>query len=200
MTTPQDQAKETASTALAVANEHLTLLEDFELTCAEDNDIAADMLQDVKARHKVLEAKRKTITKPLLAAKKAVDDLFREPRDMLEAAEKIIKDKIAGYLEGVAAQNAEAYAAAGSADTVEEATEALATVNSTEAPAGVTVRYTYRVTVFNEAIVPERFRVIDVAAIQQFTNAAVKENGEPTPIPGVEFEKVPVVTSRRASR
>lgn len=193
---PEEQAAEAASKALTVVTEELNALEFWAIESAADNEIAAEFLRDVKARHKALETQRKTITKPLNAATKAVNDLFRAPRSMLEQAEQILKGKIAGYLEAQEQANVEALEAAAEASTPDEAATALATIEQADAPAGVSVRHKYRAIVFNPGIVPDQFRMPDEAAIQNFTDAAVKLNGKPTPIPGVRFEKVPIVTSR----
>lgn len=58
---------------------------------------AAELLRTVKALSKKLEDTRKGITSPLDVAKKAVMDLFRAPSDVLETAEKKIKDEMIIY-------------------------------------------------------------------------------------------------------
>jgi hypothetical protein len=196
MSTPKEQAKQVVSKSLAVITAELDELEDWTIDDDEDSELAADMLRDVKARHKALEAKRKEITKPLNAATKAVNDLFRAPRSMLEQAEQLLKSKIAGYLEAQDQANAAALETAAIADTPAEASAALASIGQTEAPAGVSVRSHYRAIVFNPEIVPYQFLMPDEAKIQDFTNAAVRERGKPEPIPGVRFEKIAIVSSR----
>lgn len=193
----QEQAEQAASTALATITAEFAELELWEIDTAEENDFAADMLRDVKARHKALEDKRKTITKPLNAATKAVNDLFRPPRQLLERAEKHLKRKIAGYLEAQAVEQAAAVQAVAVAETPEQAVEALDAIQpAATTPAGVTVRYVWRAVVFSPDIVPDEFRMIDLEAIQAHTNGSAKMYGEPTPIPGVRFEKESIVTSR----
>lgn len=59
--------------------------------------MAATFLQDIKARAKTLEGRRKLITAPLDAAKKAVMDLFREPTEFLAKAEINIKTAMLSY-------------------------------------------------------------------------------------------------------
>jgi len=56
-----------------------------------DYDMAGTLLQKIKGRAKTIEEKRKEITKPLDAAKKAVMDLFRGPLITLAAAESTVK-------------------------------------------------------------------------------------------------------------
>lgn len=58
---------------------------------------AARELQEIKGRAKALDEKRKAITAPLDAAKKAVMDLFRSPLATLEQAESVIKRAIVAW-------------------------------------------------------------------------------------------------------
>lgn len=197
----QEQAQQVTATALATVAAEIAELEHWTIESDDDNEFAAEMLRDVKARHKALEAKRKTITKPLAQAKKAVDDLFRKPRTLLESAEYILKGKIAGYLETQAKANDAAVEAVANAESAEDATAALANLKpEPTAPAGVNVRHKWRAIVFSPGIVPDEFRMPDEDKIQAYTDNAVRERGEPMPIPGVRFEKVSIVTSRAVSK
>ena len=196
-TTAQDQAKKETTTALTMASAELKELDGWIIVTAEDSDFAAEMTQSIIVRKKALEAKRKTITKPLNAATKAVNDLFRPPREALEKIEQTLKQKIAGYLQTIEARNELAIAQVASAGTAEEATAALATVQQIDAPKGVGIRYKWKAEIFSPEIVPNEFRTPDLQVIQIFTDAAVKANGEPTAIAGVKFEKIPIVTSRK---
>jgi hypothetical protein len=196
MTTPQEQAEQATTTALATVSAELAELEGWTIESDEHNELAAEMLRDVKARHKGLEAKRKGITVPMNTALKGVNDLFRKPLALLKSAEHVLKGKIADYLEEQERANAAALAAAAAADTPEQATEALATVESAAAPAGVNVRYRYQAIVRSADLVPDQFRMPDEEKIQAHTDESVKAHGFPTPIPGVEFVKTPIVTSR----
>lgn len=55
------------------------------------------LLREIKAAAKTLDERRKSITAPLDAAKRAVMDLFREPTDRLDAAEVAVKRGLAEY-------------------------------------------------------------------------------------------------------
>lgn len=59
---------------------------------------AADLLADIKQRGKALEEKRKAITSPLDAAKKAAMDMFRPAVDAIAEFEKAVKGKMAGFV------------------------------------------------------------------------------------------------------
>jgi flagellar biosynthesis GTPase FlhF len=62
-------------------------------------DTATADLTDVKGRQKRLEELRKTITGPLVEAKRAVDALFEKPRTLLGQREEELKRALAGYME-----------------------------------------------------------------------------------------------------
>lgn len=63
----------------------------------EQYETAGTVLKEVKSRYNELDKQRKSITKPLDDAKKAVMDLFKQPLSLLETAEKKIKGLMVGY-------------------------------------------------------------------------------------------------------
>ncbi len=60
---------------------------------------AGEELRRIKAKSKELSEKRVGITKPLDEAKKAVMDLFRRPIEILDQAERVLKNSIVNYQE-----------------------------------------------------------------------------------------------------
>lgn len=60
-------------------------------------EIAGEDLRRVKALQKQVEEKRTAITGPLNAATKAVNDLFRSPKEYLDQAEAVLKRAITGW-------------------------------------------------------------------------------------------------------
>lgn len=87
---PEDAMFKGAERALASAKV-------FVVDCPEVRDLAVQDLTKVKGLQKELETKRKSITQPIDAAKKAVMDLFRAPTDYLEQAEALLKKSIQTY-------------------------------------------------------------------------------------------------------
>lgn len=71
-----------------------------ELTIASQPEYqqAADLLTEIKKRGKALEEKRKAITSPLDAAKKATMDMFRPAVDAINEFEKAVKLKMGGFV------------------------------------------------------------------------------------------------------
>lgn len=90
---PAETKTEIASLAdLALQSSQLVI------TSQTEYQNAADLLADIKRRGKALEEKRKAITAPLDAAKKAAMDMFRPAVDAIDAFEKSVKDKMAGFV------------------------------------------------------------------------------------------------------
>ncbi len=194
----EHEAKQAASTELVHVREEITALDGWVIDDDEGNALAGGMLQDVKQRHKALEAKRKSITTPLLEAKRAVDDLFREPRALLEAAEQSLKSKIAVYVMSQGERNAAHLEAARGAESLEEAAASIALVEHVQAPAGVSVRRVWRPRVINEGLLDQRFTSPDMSKIKAWAKEHVDTAGKPLPIPGVVFDADEIVTSRKA--
>ena len=79
------------------AKQTLTTCQNLKIKGQEEYSYAGECLKQVKSKIANLEDKRKEITRPLDAAKKAVMDLFRKPLDMLSEAECIIKRGLLTY-------------------------------------------------------------------------------------------------------
>lgn len=80
------------------------------LQIADDADFAfvADLVKDAHANWKRLEERRTEITRPLLASKRKVDELFKPAQDALKQIEITLKGKIATYTEAQRAAQVEA--------------------------------------------------------------------------------------------
>jgi len=86
-----------------------------EISTAEQCEAAGEDLKSLKVRQKQLEDARTSITKPLLEAQRAVNNLFRGPQETLSEAERIIKRGILTYQETQERARREAEAAAAEA-------------------------------------------------------------------------------------
>jgi len=171
-------------------------LQEIEICDEDDHLMMVDGLREIKERHRLLEERRKKITVPLNEALREVNELFRAPKQALERCERLVKDKIANYLEGLNAANEKALAAAAEADSAEEAQEALAEVVPVETAKGISIRYKWRAEVFRPELVPYEFCSPDLNKIEVSMQQSANVLGEPMPIPGVRFLKEPIVTSR----
>lgn len=79
------------------ASNALTTAKAYTIDSADMRDLAARELTKIKALQKDVESKRKSITQPIDAAKKAVMALFAAPTDYLEQAEALLKIAIGTY-------------------------------------------------------------------------------------------------------
>ncbi|GAA4401120.1 hypothetical protein [Quisquiliibacterium transsilvanicum] len=89
-----------ASAAIVLANKAQAALagaSDFVIDSPTMFELASDDLKQVKALQKEVEEKRTSITGPLNQAVKAVNDLFRPPKDYLDRAEVTLKRAIVGW-------------------------------------------------------------------------------------------------------
>jgi len=81
------------------AQTYLDHASNMTITTVTEAGAAANELTRVKKKHKELETKRKSMTKPLDDSKKRIMDFFRGPTDFLKKAENILKGKIADFHE-----------------------------------------------------------------------------------------------------
>ena len=173
----------------------LALIEGFVVENNDDQEFAAEIIQDVKAKHKALEVKRKAITVPMNTALKEVNNLFRPVREALEKGERILKGKIVAYQHEQTVKNAQALVEASEAETPQEAQVALAKTATVTSPKSVNVRYVWKATIEDESKLPREYLCPDMARIDLHASEAKEE--PPAPIPGVSFKKAPIVSSRR---
>lgn len=174
----------------ATADEWYSGLRALSIETDAQQEQAAEVLRKVKFRIQVLEDRRKEITVPINAALKSVNDLFREPRTRFESVEKLLKGKIASYLERKAAANVAAIQSAAAASTPERAAEHLAIVAAVAPPQGVSVRKVWKFEITDPDAVPRCFCSPDPDKIRLVEPSTAK-------IPGVRFYQEPVVAARR---
>jgi colicin import membrane protein len=89
-----------ASAAIVLATKAqnaLTSASDYVIDSPTMFELASDDLKQVKALQKEVEEKRTSITGPLNQAVKAVNDLFRAPKEYLDKAETTLKRAMVAY-------------------------------------------------------------------------------------------------------
>lgn len=183
-------AQREAAAQSATADEWFGLLREFVIANDQQQEQVAGVLRDVKARYKVLEDKRTEITRPLNQALRAVNDLFRPPKQRFESLEKLLKDKISAYLRQKSEANAAALKAAAVAATPEAATQIIQQVAPVVPPQGVFVRQVWRFEVTDPDLVPREFCSPDPDKIRRVAP-------ETASIPGVRFYQEDQVSARR---
>jgi len=181
--TRAELATETQESAESVA-----LLESFEITGPSDLEFAGSLLVGIKTKLKDLEAKRTSVTGPINAGLKALNDLFRPAKEHFEAGEKALKGKIAAYTVQAKAAAVLALPAVAAGDAP------LTALAPVVAPAGVSVTEAWDYEIVDEALVPRQFCSPDDAKIKGcFTDPI---HGLTPSLPGVRFFKTGKVRVR----
>lgn len=97
MTLVPQEAQAQAQAAEREANEVLTIAKGIVVTTPEEFQAAGAQFAAIKTKLKALEDQRVAITGPMNAALKAVNDLFRRPKEALEAAASYYERPMAAY-------------------------------------------------------------------------------------------------------
>lgn len=159
-------ARDAQVSELGPLQELRDVVKQLRIVTLEQHDTAVALLKGAKAKWSQLEARRKEITAPLLAAKKSADDLFRPVLEVCVDIEDALKTEIATYRRRAEAARVEAMTTRAAVDAPPEAQ-------------GVTVRVERRFRVVDEALVPREFCSPDLRKIStQPTDTA---------IPGIEW-------------
>lgn len=165
------------------AETRLAQLQAFPLDTKERVDLFGQLLADVRGQRDALEAQRTSITKPLNDAKRAVDALFKPMKDLFDAMERTINERLNAYLQSTRQAQTAALAAVG--DGVRDA-GTLAVAHATPAvPEALIEVADYELVVENESLIPRPFLVFDEALALKYVRH-MKGNCE---IPGVKILK-----------
>lgn len=168
---------------------------------ADSMKTADELLKEILRERDGLEEVRKSGPGALDSIVRGLNAKFKPLRDKLDAAASNLKNIIGAYVVAERRKQEDAYRAAATAHAAGqhgEAQQALASaVGVQTAPVqGTSVREVWAVKRIAADLLPREWMVPDVPAI----NAHAREtpiDQEPTPIPGVIFERVPAVTARR---
>jgi hypothetical protein len=179
------------------ADEALGHLRELAIANSNDQAFASEILLDVKAKHSELEKRRKSVVQPLNGVIRTVNGWFKPVRDRLEEAERILKGKIAEYLEAQERANEEALQAAADAETGEEASSALAQVAPVTTAPGTSTRKVWRWEIVNTDAVPREFLTVDEQALAKYVRAAKESGGAPYGIPGIRFYQETKIVAKR---
>ncbi len=174
----------------------VAMIQNLEINSHDDQEFAAELLRDVKSKHKIIETKRTSITKPMNVALREVNALFKPIKSQLEECEHILKGKIAGYQKQLAAKNMALVESVATAETPEEAQGMLTTIEPVQAATGVSVRQEWRFEVVCVGLLPEQMLMADEKAIKAHMKQVIAERGDPGSLPGVRFYQKDIVSSR----
>jgi len=146
---------------------------------------AADILMEIKTRAKAVETTRTNITKPLLAAKREIDKLFKAPAQHFKKAETGIKRGMLTYAremeEKARRLEEEARALAEKKDaTITEVRDALVqatTETKTPKVSGIVTRKVMRFEIEDANQLPREFLKPDEAKIKAAVKAGIAISG-----------------------
>jgi len=171
-------------------NEIIEAYKDFEIEDDEDYEVVAEGLKEVKRIYKELEERRKTVSKPLLEAKRNLDSWFKPATDLLLRTERDLKRKINEYTRKKKEQSKLAMEAAAKASRegdFDAAHEASKQIVELPTASGITVTSYYDYVVEDFDQIPREFLCVDHSAV----NIHIKNAGKSKPkaVPGIRFEE-----------
>jgi len=173
-------------------------LDTFTVASDEDSTFAADMIREVKAKHRELDERRKEVTGPLNATVKTINGWFKPALDALESAERKLKGKVAEFVQERERQTRAALAAAAAAATAQEATAALVAAPQAAAlPSGMSMRMVWKYRFTDLERVPRHLCKPDPERIEAELRGALANEGAPPAIDGVEFYQEASMVVRR---
>lgn len=175
--------------------EILDVARSLTVTDEESFEAVTGFLREIKAQYKALDARKQSVTKPLLAVVEEVRGWFRPAQTLLQQTEQHLKQLILQYRTEVERRNAEAMRQlAEAADRQDLA--AVAAVKFADAPRakGVSVRETWDWRVVDAAQVPREYLSVDPTKVDEHIKAAGKQT--PEPIPGIEMFRKAALTVR----
>jgi len=166
-------------------DECLTTVKALTIESPADFEFASELVKNARANWKRLEARRTALTKPLNAAKRGIDDLFKRPLETLKAIEDTLKDKIGAYTTAEREKQREAL----DASAAQYAAGQVPTVPIAEVPhaQGISVSETWDFEIENPAEVPREYCSPDPDKIKQVIWYADTPRTAPRPIPGIRF-------------
>ena len=143
-------------------------------------ELGAELI-NVRAEKDAWDAKRKTITDPLNATKRAVDAFFKPVKDILQAKDETIVRLLGASMQQNREVHTAALAAAG-AGARDAATLTVAHATPS-VPAGLTEVPEYVLAVVDEGLIPRHFLCFD----EKLALAYVKQKKGQCEIPGVQI-------------
>tara|TARA_R110000751_G_scaffold48916_1_gene108693 strand:- start:462 stop:1046 length:585 start_codon:yes stop_codon:yes gene_type:complete len=156
--------------------------QDVVIQDTEQYDFVAKCAVEVRGKYKEVEGQRTAITKPMLEAKRQVDNFFKPALNALKSAEVSFKGSMAAYHREVEAKRQAALDAAQTAEG-DELVEALAVV-SQAAPKtkGTYAKDTIEPILEDESKLPREYLMPDMQKIRAAAKAGIG-------IPGVRLER-----------
>lgn len=173
----------------------------FAVADADSMKRGDELLKEILRERDGLEEVRKAGPGALDSIVRGLNAKFKPLRDKLDAAAANLKHAIGSYVVAERRKQEEAYQAAAAAHAEGKHGEAQLALASavgvqTTAVQGTSVREVWAVKRIAADLLPREWLVPDEARIAAHARTTPIDT-DPTPIPGVVFERVPAVTARR---
>jgi hypothetical protein len=153
-------------------------------------ELLAEVRTLAKAKFDELEEKRTSVTKPLLAAKRAVDDLFKPVQDSCKAVISACTRRLEDHARALRAEREAALAALPTAPTEQTAALVSIVTASEPMPDEVKVRTVLVFELVDFSLVPDAFKCLNESEIKRH----IRETAGTQQIPGLNiFPDVKVV-------
>ena len=164
------ETQEQELTLLAANSKNITISDDATY------EVAAQMVVAYNDREKQIEEERTKITKPMLDAKKAIDDFFKRASNPLNLARKPIQAAMSRYIQTKNEERMRLEAAASKAaqsgdGVVARALMTKAGVSNAPVASGVRVSETCGVAVVDASKIDRRFLALDESAVKAAAKA-----------------------------
>jgi len=190
--------------AVALANEGQQVqaackaIELMPIVDQNDLDQLGAGMKEAKARVTALEQQRRGLTDPLMAEVENFREWFRPVERAYDALLKAMKARTARHFEETAKAQQAAQQAAGQAFQQGDQGAAFQALAAAPLPAhtdGVGVRHEWTAEIVNAGMVPRQYCEPSLALVRATFRPG--QDVEPAPIPGVKFERRPIVSVRR---
>lgn len=182
---------------MSEAEAALAQINEFQIVTKEDMEFAAGVLQETKANSKRIDAKRQEITKPLNAALRATNELFKPVIQYYLNCERILKLKIAAAHTEAEAKAKAALEAAGEAAAAGDNTAVTTALENHDAAVefpttdGIQYRSKWKYEITDEKLLTREYLMPNHAMIQ----GVVGNKKGATDIPGVRAYEDKVIAS-----
>lgn len=153
-----------------------------------------NQLTDAQALLKRLEEERTAVTRPIDQEKKRIDARYKPAKDLIAKVKEIVSGKLAARrLEVAKAQEAARLTAgeAARAGDAEAVHSALATMPEQTAVAGTRTIWKWKWRLKDLAQVPDGYKTVNAELLNDM--CADAKDDAAFDVPGIEFERVPVV-------
>jgi hypothetical protein len=161
--------------AKAEADALLAALDSWQITSAEDEEQAGQIMKIAHERAKNLDAQRKKVVTPAVTAQRDINALFKPAIDAWTAAKNKANALLTAVVRARESANRDALAKAAGGDAA-----ALGAVQEIAPTSGTALRDEIEIKIIDESLIPREYLCIDWSALKLAAKKGLQ-------VPGVEF-------------